>query len=65
MASWGELEAVLRRLRALLGCLGRILGHLSLAWGHFGLAGGSTIIVFPEVFPCFLQHHIFESRSSS
>ena len=63
MASWGELEAVLRRLWALLGyswgALGLILGHLGRAWGHFRLAGGSNIIVFPQVFQCFLQRHIF------
>ena len=69
MASWRELEAVLTHLRALLGhsrgALGLILGHLGRAWGHFRLAGGSTFNVFPLVFQCFLQHHIFESRWSS
>ena len=57
MASWGELEAVLRRLWALLGhswgALGLILGHLGRAWGHFRLAGGSKIIVFHLGFSMF------------
>ena len=50
MASWGELEAVLRRLRALLGCSWAILAGLG---AILGWLGGQQSLFFHRFFNVF------------
>ena len=57
MASWGELEAVLRCLWALLGhswgALGLILGHLGRLGAILGWLGGQKSLFFLRFFNVF------------